>query len=515
MNILKKIIPVILLAFIFVAGTLALPSINADNITEMIVIDENTPNLNVNANITIDTIDNSQGNIDEICPAVCVPMWVISPKVIDSQIAITDSEVSSRAAVNSNSVSDKKEIEYTCEFIECGSGCGVDNIKSFETEQECKIGIEKLLENNKPPVTEDKLGLSVKFTPVVNDNSGFIYENSKIHARVVSSKELLKEEYNLVFKMTPLFDVSTSDKVVYLMVDREGGITVPTERDDSSVSVNKSSEIDVSTVKAEVYTQVSSSQNLESIKNIERVRASVSASNQVNNSNSGSVSANTSVANRNQANSVLPEMRRVYTYNYTVSIKENLALIEKVFGKEFRDNKYSIEVSLINRRIVDSQDPLYKTIVSEKFVVAFAPIDSLPEQAQEQLQNKIIAQEQVKISNVSINAEAKKDLRKEKGKDVLIETLEDYEVFANENMTEMYVSNNEKVRKIKPINNVLIENNIKTENVIGNVELVSVDNKLEYILKVKEQRKLFGFIPFGHREKYVSLNASEDIEITE
>jgi hypothetical protein len=315
--------------------------------------------------------------------------------------------------------------------------------------------------------------------------------------------------------MTPLFDVSTSDKVVYLMVDREGGITVPTERDDSSVSVNKSSEIDVSTVKAEVYTQVSSSQNLESIKNIERVRTSVSASNQVNNSNSGSVSANTSVANRNQANSVLPEMRRVYTYNYTVSIKENLALIEKVFGKEFRDNKYSIEVSLINRRIVDSQDPLYKTIVSEKFVVAFAPIDSLPEQAQEQLQNKIIAQEQVKISNVSINAEAKKDLRKEKGKDVLIETLEDYEVFTDENMTEMYVSNNEKVRKIKPINNVLIENNIKTENVIGNVELVSVDNKLEYILKVKEQRKLFGFIPFGHREKYVSLNASEDIEITE
>ncbi|NCP72034.1 hypothetical protein GW835_01415 [archaeon] len=507
MNVIKKIISVILLAFIFAVGILAVPPINADYVTEMIVVDDNTPNLNMNANINIDTIDNSQGNIDEICPAVCIPMWVISSEVhtnVDVQ------EEDSKTNYNQES-----EIEYSCEFVECGSGCGVNNIRSFETEQECKVGIEKFIEKPKPPVTENKLGLSVKFTPVVNDNSGFIYNNSKIHARVISSKELLKEEYNLVFKMTPLVDISTSDKVVYLMVDREGGITVPTERIDSSVSVNESSEIDVSTVKAEVYTQVSSSQNLESIKNIERVRASVSASNQVNNSGSGSVSANTSVATRNQANSVLPEMRRVYTYNYQVSIKNNLDLIEKVFGKEFRDNKYSIEVSLVNRRIVDSQDPLYKTIVSENFVVAFAPIDTLSEKAQEKLQNRMIVQEQVKISNVSINAEAKKDLRKEKGDDVLIETLEDYEVFTDESMTEMYISNQEKVRKIKPINNVLIENNIKTENVIGNVELVSVDSKLEYVLKVKEQRKLFGFIPFGHREKYVSLNASEDVEITE
>jgi len=82
-------------------------------------------------------------------------------------------------------------------------------------------------------------------------------------------------------------------------------------------------------------------------------------------------------------------------------------------------------------------------------------------------------------------------------------------------MTEMYISNQEKVRKIKPINQVLVSNKIKAENVIGNVELVSVDNNPEYVLKIREKRKLLGFIPFGHREKYVSLNASEEIEITE
>jgi hypothetical protein len=51
---------------------------------------------------------------DQICPAVCVPMWKIK-------------EVKCVTA----------PCNPVCEYDECGSGCGVDGKKSFNTQEEC------------------------------------------------------------------------------------------------------------------------------------------------------------------------------------------------------------------------------------------------------------------------------------------------------------------------------------------------------------------------------------------
>jgi len=461
MNILKKIIPVILFSLILFAGMFYLPSINADNVNEIIVIDDNTPQLAVTSQVNAEVVA-SADTVLEICPTVCVPMWVIASK--DS-----------------------------CEFIECGSGCGVDDVKSFQTEIECKKGIENLIN---PPVVIDeptKIKLNVRFSPKVTENSGYIYENSIIHTGVVSSKPLLKNEYTLVFKLTSLVDVASSNKVVYLKINQNNVVEVPTE-------------IDASTVKAEVYNQVVVSE----VKEVEQFQSAQNVNVSAN------VSKKTSMEKAivNRANLPNNGINRVYIYNYQVSIKKNLSEIEAVFGKEYKDYKYSLEVYLVENRIADSQDP-DNVAISEKFTLAFAPIDSIPIEIQEQLKVRTIAQSQVRVSNVSVNADARKDLEKSKGANVNIEVLNDSQVYTDQDVTEMYVSNQEKVRKIKPINSVLIENNIKTENVIGSVDLVSIDDKLEYLLKVREKRMLFGFIPFGHREKYISLNASQEIEITE
>ncbi len=46
---------------------------------------------------------------ESVCPAVCVEMWEINPEI------------------------------QTCEFNECGSGCGPDGVNTFETQAQCEI----------------------------------------------------------------------------------------------------------------------------------------------------------------------------------------------------------------------------------------------------------------------------------------------------------------------------------------------------------------------------------------
>lgn len=68
-------------------------------------------------------------NKDEICPAVCVPMYKFENNL--------------------------------CNYIECGSGCGSNNLDTFSTLQECqsKIIKEEILEIKEFTIEGDDLGL--------------------------------------------------------------------------------------------------------------------------------------------------------------------------------------------------------------------------------------------------------------------------------------------------------------------------------------------------------------------
>ncbi len=55
-------------------------------------------------------------NDSEICPAVCVPMWEIE------QVQCI-----------------KAPCNPVCNYVECGSGCGADGVKTFEKKEQCEI----------------------------------------------------------------------------------------------------------------------------------------------------------------------------------------------------------------------------------------------------------------------------------------------------------------------------------------------------------------------------------------
>ena len=59
-------------------------------------------------------------NEDKICPAVCIPMWELK------QVQCI-----------------KAPCYPVCEYVECGSGCGPDNVKTFSTMRECDSKIIK------------------------------------------------------------------------------------------------------------------------------------------------------------------------------------------------------------------------------------------------------------------------------------------------------------------------------------------------------------------------------------
>ncbi len=79
----------------------------------------------------------------KICPAVCRPMWRLTPVVC--------------VTTPCNPV---------CEFTECGSGCGPDNITTFPTEAVCREKIQ-------PPVPQPKEGICGDCDTRTNDGLKF------------------------------------------------------------------------------------------------------------------------------------------------------------------------------------------------------------------------------------------------------------------------------------------------------------------------------------------------------
>jgi hypothetical protein len=84
-----------LLILAFVVVVLAIvSSVVVNNKNKRFVIPDNITNENQELN-------------NKICPAVCVSLWELDI------------------------------INNICTYNDCGTGCGVDNITTFETEQEC------------------------------------------------------------------------------------------------------------------------------------------------------------------------------------------------------------------------------------------------------------------------------------------------------------------------------------------------------------------------------------------
>jgi hypothetical protein len=69
---------------------------------------------------------------DKMCPAVCVPMWKL--KKVECITA---------------------PCYPICEYDDCGSGCGVDSVKTFNTEEECKTASTKYDYSKKDDSTKE------------------------------------------------------------------------------------------------------------------------------------------------------------------------------------------------------------------------------------------------------------------------------------------------------------------------------------------------------------------------
>jgi len=541
MNKKLQIMSVILLAFIFTIGMfMIMPKVNAEDVPVMDV--EPTGNIS------------SADTQYEICPTVCVPTWIVE--------------------------------NNTCRFLECGSGCGVDDVRSFQTEEQCKARLRQNIEHpnvpiiNPTPFTETSL--NVKFTPVLNkiqnnlDNSvineGYIYNHSKIHLRITSTTPLNLDEYKLSLKMSEntgsvdaknlylsykSLNPSLTDTEDKIEEDRYIGSEEPEvynqilsfyrfskwECYDGTYQTNLD---DTSCKSAEVWKRYAKDfceDKCDEITGACGVRgfgvdnqckpnavmtetydlpANISQEDRVSSENIKNIRervSNTSVSSQNTASQKdtrgsptinPPQIRKVYVYNYIVSFEDNRKEIESVFGRNYMEEGYVIEINLVSipKLSNTSGDPIENLVESEKYYVKYRPKQSIE-------QVKQIVQEEVRVSRGDISEEVLKAISKARGASVQVNSLDDYEVYSDERMEEMYVSNQEKVRKIKSVNDVLVSNRIKAESIVGDVDLISVDNNPEYVFKLRERRLILGFIPFGHREKYVSLNASEEIEIAE
>ena len=76
----------------------------------------------------------------------------------------------------------------------------------------------------------------------------------------------------------------------------------------------------------------------------------------------------------------------------------------------------------------------------------------------------------------------------------------------------VYLNKNNHSKKIRNIDTVLSENQINSESVYGDVQLVNVDDVPKYVFTVKEKNTLFGFIPFGTKKVEKIVDATENLE---
>ncbi len=79
--------------------------------------------------------------------------------------------------------------------------------------------------------------------------------------------------------------------------------------------------------------------------------------------------------------------------------------------------------------------------------------------------------------------------------------------------SEIFVTNENSTKKIIPVTQILQENKIDSEKIIGEIILETESENPEYVFEIKEKKKFLGFIPFG--EKIVEKRISATREIKE
>lgn len=77
---------------------------------------------------------------------------------------------------------------------------------------------------------------------------------------------------------------------------------------------------------------------------------------------------------------------------------------------------------------------------------------------------------------------------------------------------ELYITKENKMKKIMPIRQMLQENKINITKVVGDINLETISDVPTYVFEVKEQRKLFGFIPIGQKITQKRISAIKEIK---
>lgn len=233
--------------------------------------------------------------------------------------------------------------------------------------------------------------------------------------------------------------------------------------------------------------------------------------------------------------------KEYYAYKETIYIEEHMKDIEKYFGKDYINKNFVLEISLLPEFYEKITEDIYnKRIDYKKY---FISIDNLKEPPYKEgiaqpefgiatlnkkelgLSRKISSSSEVKenvaerydaVAYDEIPIDVVKEVKKIKKNDNLqIRSVsQTSDVLQNELTKEIYVSNKnnaDEVKILKPVKSVLISNGIEISSVVEPPVLISVQDNLEYMVKVKTKRKLFWFIPFGYKKEYIFLKATEDV----
>lgn len=125
------------------------------------------------------------------------------------------------------------------------------------------------------------------------------------------------------------------------------------------------------------------------------------------------------------------------------------------------------------------------------------------------------AQKQIQVKNKNLNSEVT-DINYENIESINTNsTLETKSLNSKQltvkNSDEIYVTKDNKVKKIMPVTQMLQENKIDISKVVGDINLETVSEIPTYVFEVKEQRKLLWFIPIGEKITEKRISATKEI----
>jgi len=176
---------------------------------------------------------------------------------------------------------------------------------------------------------------------------------------------------------------------------------------------------------------------------------------------------------------------------------------QTLFNSEFIDRDVSeFYNSFTNKNVITRNvNPSELRNISDKEMVA---IRNTKTPLKIKVPTKIM-EDDVAINDVDPNINRKINRRNAKITDV-----DPSSILISEDSDDLYVQKNKVIKKLISFDKVIEEQEINSENIIGDIELVDVDDTLSYIFQIKEKRRFLG-INIGDKIVYKTMNAIEDI----